>query len=91
MITIKFKELEFGKHVVKGDSILPYATSEGLIRINDESDLLNLQNYVDGELDVIIDRTKAWYDRFKIPAWNEVREAYKKGKYEMLKNWQTTE
>lgn len=90
MKTMLFKDLKFGKDVLEGDSIRPYPTSEGLIRVNDESDLKNLQSYIDGNLEVVIDRKQPWFNVFTIPMWKEKLEQHKKGVAQTLKNWETT-
>lgn len=90
MRTILFKDLKFGTDVKKGDSIKPYPTSFGLVRINDEGDLLNLQGYIEGDLEVIIDENEPRLNKFRIPAWEQKTKVYQQSKDQALESFRTT-
>jgi len=77
--------LLFGTNVFQGDSILPYATSDGLVRINSESDLENIKNHLNNDLEVIIDREKPWHSVFEITAFTQTRLEWEKKKAEYIR------
>ena len=64
--------LLFGVNVLAGDS-LPDPYSDSSTSIRDQKDLDRWRTNKDPELEVIIDRTKPWYARFIIPAYEEGR------------------
>jgi hypothetical protein len=77
--TITIEDLEFGKNIQKGDS-LPKPNSDEMNTISSEDQLKwwkeDLEKAgVDFSSEVIIDRSKPWFDRFKIPAFEEGAKA----------------
>jgi hypothetical protein len=86
--TVTIKDLEFGKHIQKGDS-LPKPNSDEMSTISTEDQLKwwkeDLEKAkVDFNSEVIINRNAPWFDRIKIPAFEEGSKAASKSRGDFL-------
>ena len=83
---VSIGNLQFGVNVLAGDKLPDGPHSDVFSSMRSEKDLDNWRTNRDPELEVIIDRTKPWHERFTIPAWEE---AMKKASDAKLADYQS--
>ena len=88
---LKVKDLRFGTHIQKGDSLPNRDDSSTKIFNQDYIDQWIQNTNLTGEEEVILDpNAEAWFDRVKIPALTKDSEEFTQQKAQSLKHLGTT-